>query len=154
LVKWTKEYDGGKIFVEARETRDRKLELHVIAQSKEDLIIHWGSTTVKDGTWKSPPDGFVTKPARSWASSGKSWETEFERVSRDVHAVTLEAPVNGGRAGRNHFRLENGFQQLDQKWFARFLCLSRCVELGSPKAQGRTQEGKTRTTRKRQASPV
>lgn len=93
LVKWTKEYDGGKIFVEARETRDRKLELHVIAQSKEDLIIHWGSTTVKDGTWKSPPDGFVTKPARSWASSGKSWETEFERVSRDVHAVTLEAPV-------------------------------------------------------------
>ena len=97
-VKWHKMYETGDetIFVEARESNGGSIQLHVVAESKDDLIIHWGTTAATDGTWRPPPHGFRTEPSRSWASSGSSWETELERVNSKVRAVTLEMNVNTG----------------------------------------------------------
>jgi len=94
-TKWSKLYNdsGFDIFVEARETNSGMLQLHVVANSQEDLIIHWATTSKTDGTWRPPPDGFATQPARSWGSSGNSWETELERMNNGLRAVTLNVPV-------------------------------------------------------------
>ena len=95
-VKWNKLYEEGgtTIFVEAREVNGSGIQLHVLADSKDDLIIHWGATTTTDGSWKPPPHGFSTQPSRSWASSGSSWETELERISPNLRAVTLDVPLD------------------------------------------------------------
>jgi alpha-glucan,water dikinase len=95
-VKWNKLYEegGATIFMEAREVNGSGIQLHVLVDSKDDLIMHWGSTTTTDGSWKPPPHGFSTQPSRSWASSGSSWETELERVSSNLRAVTLDVPLD------------------------------------------------------------
>ena len=94
--KWNKVYNesGFDIFVQARENSAGMLQLHVLADSEEDLIIHWATTNKTDGAWRSPPHGFSTQPSRSWGSSGNSWETELERMQSGLRAVTLDVPVN------------------------------------------------------------
>ena len=94
-MKWNKMYNesGFDIFVQARENSAGMLQLHVLADSEEDLIIHWATTNKTDGTWRSPPHGFSTQPSRSWGSSGNSWETELERMQNGLRAVTLDIPV-------------------------------------------------------------
>ncbi|CEG00106.1 Pyruvate phosphate dikinase,PEP/pyruvate-binding [Ostreococcus tauri] len=98
VVKWNKLYEGNDetIYVEARELVGGSIQLNVVAESKDDLILHWAVTKVTDGTWQPPPNGFSTTPARSWASSGVSWETEFERMDGHLRGVTLDVPVNSG----------------------------------------------------------
>lgn len=95
-VKWSKLYNesGMKIYVETRERRGGGLQLQVLADSNEELIIHWGVTQITDGSWRPPPHGFSTQPTKSWSSSGSSWETEIAQVDNSIRAVTLDVPLN------------------------------------------------------------
>ena len=83
-----------KIYVETRERRGGGLQLQVLADSNEELIIHWGVTQITDGSWRPPPHGFSTQPTKSWSSSGSSWETEIAQVDNSIRAVTLDVPLN------------------------------------------------------------